>query len=337
MCGNVPRAQHTRGKVRCAIVGLGRIGSLLEEDRLREKPCTHAGAVSQSSDCVLVGGCDIDERRCKTFSERWKCPYTCEDVGMLLEETSPDILHIATPPQTHFTIVKKTLGSSVRVIICEKPLAPTSSEALAIAEIHRSGEIKIITNHERRYSKDYLMTKGRIKNGYFGELLSINAKLYMGERIPVEEQLLGDGTHLVDIVNFLTSSELKPVSAWKLLHESGESLCISGSGGGVPVLMEVGSGRNHVVFELDLSFTAGRIRIGNGLYEEYRSEESSYYEDMRSLMKRTRRRPKVTGYFTNMLDDAVGCFREKDKVPRSSAWDGYLAVKFIDEVKKSLK
>jgi hypothetical protein len=33
-------------KISVAIVGLGRIGSLLEEDPRREKPCTHAGAIA---------------------------------------------------------------------------------------------------------------------------------------------------------------------------------------------------------------------------------------------------------------------------------------------------
>jgi hypothetical protein len=30
-------------KIKAAIIGLGRIASLLENDTLREKPCTHAG------------------------------------------------------------------------------------------------------------------------------------------------------------------------------------------------------------------------------------------------------------------------------------------------------
>jgi hypothetical protein len=41
-------------KISAAIVGLGRIAGMLEEDSLREKPCTHAGAITANSDCVLV-------------------------------------------------------------------------------------------------------------------------------------------------------------------------------------------------------------------------------------------------------------------------------------------
>ncbi|GHV88670.1 hypothetical protein AGMMS50267_10300 [Spirochaetia bacterium] len=38
-------------KIPVAIIGLGRIASLLEDDRLREKPCTHAGAITANPDC----------------------------------------------------------------------------------------------------------------------------------------------------------------------------------------------------------------------------------------------------------------------------------------------
>ena len=46
-------------KIRCCIAGLGRIGSILEDDRLREKPCTHAGAIKRNREaralCPEVG------------------------------------------------------------------------------------------------------------------------------------------------------------------------------------------------------------------------------------------------------------------------------------------
>ena len=43
---------------KAAVVGLGRIGSLLEDDRLREKPCTHAGAAAANPGLILCAGKD---------------------------------------------------------------------------------------------------------------------------------------------------------------------------------------------------------------------------------------------------------------------------------------
>ncbi len=41
-------------KLKAAVIGLGRIASLLDEDTLREKPCTHSGAIAANEDCVLA-------------------------------------------------------------------------------------------------------------------------------------------------------------------------------------------------------------------------------------------------------------------------------------------
>ena len=324
------------GKIRCSIVGLGRIGSLLEEDKLREKPCTHAGAIVKNRSCVLAAGCDIKRERQELFSRRWGCPRVYADIDDMLSEVPTDVLHIATPPETHRLLVERALSHDVRVIVCEKPLAPTSSEALKIANFHASGKAKILTNHERRYSGNYLMVKRRIERAPFGHLLSIQARLFMGERVPVTDVLLEDGTHLVDIIQFL-SGQMLCLSAVELyagrLHESLFVICRAGE---VPAVMEIGSGRNYIDFELDLSFERGRIRIGNGLYEEYRSGKSPYYEKMSSLLRTGAAGPAVTGYFTRMLRDAVACFRDEARMPVSSALDGYRTVAFIDAVKKKL-
>ena len=320
-------------QLRCAIVGLGRIGSLLEEDRLREKPATHAGAIFHNPDCILVAGCDIREDRRRLFEERWGCKTVYQEVSSMLAETQIDILHIATPPRTHLEIAMSAAGYNVPFVVCEKPLADNSMDALMIAELHTSGMARILVNHERRYSREYLMTKDHIKKRSFGTLLSISARLYMGRNRRVSDILLDDGTHLIDIINFLTDTELKKVRAEPFYKKFQESLQVVGSAGDLPVVLEVASGRDHVVFELDLSFSSGRIRVGNGLYEEYESGPSRFYEGMQSLLKNEATRPFPTGYFSNMLSDAVRCFRDKKREPVSSAVDGYRAVAFIDSIK----
>lgn len=321
-------------RVGCAVIGLGRIGTLLEEDRLREKPCTHAGAIHADPDSMLLGGCDIDEKRCRTFSERWNGLPVFSRADDLIEAVNPDIVCVATPPETHLPIIESVLQTSVRLVICEKPLAPKAAEAAQIARYHQGGRVKIMTNHERRYSADYLRVRDHIVSHTFGELLSIGSRVYMGERRPVLEMILDDGTHLIDILRFLTGSELTDVHAELLEGDRGDTLFVRCNGGAVPLWMEFGAGRDHIVFELDLSFSEGRIRIGNGLYEEYMSDNSPYYEHMKSLIPTGAEGPRQTGYFSNMLRDAVACAIDVNREPRSTAVDGYRSIQFIDRVRE---
>jgi predicted dehydrogenase len=340
-------------KLRCSIVGLGRIGCLLEEDRLREKPCTHAGAITRNRDCTLAAGCDIDGRRRSLFARRWKCDRVFESLEEMLRLVPTDILHVATPPGTHRSIIERALPFGVKAIVCEKPLAETKADAERIARIHRAGRVKILTNHERRYSVDYLNARRHITRGTYGRLLSVSGRLYMGKGGDVFSTLLEDGTHLVDIIQFLAGCRLEAAGAVSEGTGRAKTLCIlarskvdrertdgavsRGDAGSIPVSLEVGTGRDHVVFELDLGFSSGRIRVGNGLYEEYESGPSPYYEGMKSLKRGEARRPRVTGFFSRMLEDAVACARESSHAPVSSALDGCSAVLFVDAVKRHFK
>jgi hypothetical protein len=115
-------------------------------------------------------------------------------------------------------------------------------------------------------------------------------------------------------------------------------LCRAGS---IPVIIEAGAGRNHLVFEIDIGFSSGRIRIGNGIYEEYVGLKSPYYEKFNSLMKIDITSVKngiwpdgPTRYFKNMLEDAILCIRNKRREPVSGAGHGYLALAFIDSINR---
>ncbi len=318
---------------RCALVGLGRIGSLLEDDPLREKPCTHAGAMAGNPDCEIVGGCDLDPERRERFRERWEVTAVFPTIAELLRETAPELLAVATHPDSHFAMVRAAARSGVRVVVCEKPLADSRRDAERIARLHRSGRITVLVNHERRYSADYLRAKDRIERGDYGSLLSVTAKLFFGRTRSPRRMLWHDGTHLADIISFLCGSSLRVLRRSGPLDREGAGVVLVCRAGAIPVVIEAAAGRDYLQFELDLSFGSGRIRIGNGLYEEQRSGESPYYEGYRSLLPdHAVPPPEKTGYFARMMEDAVACLREPGRRPVSSAEDGLAVIRFLSSL-----
>jgi predicted dehydrogenase len=317
-------------------VGLGRIGSLLEEDRRREKPATHTGAIRANRDCLLAGGFDVDPDRRALFARRWRVP-AYGSLAELMSEARPEVLHVATPPETHVPIVEEAMKYGPRVVVCEKPLAEDAAAARALLDIERSGRCRIITNHERRYSRDYLLARRRIAGGPYGDLVTLWGRLAVGRTRSAMDMLLHDGTHMIDIVRFLVGSDLDVIDVQLSGPADKEVLIVQARAGGIPLVLEAGAGRDHLVFELDLSFERGRLRIGNGFYEEWRSSPSPYYSGMRSLARRPFvRRPRVTGYFSGMMRDAVLCARDLSRRPASSADDGVRALEFVDEVRRRL-
>jgi len=326
-------------KIKAAIVGLGRIASLLEEDSLREKPCTHAGAVTDNSDCVLTSGCDTDEERRTSFAKKWQVPVFA-DAAQMLSIHKPQILVIATHPDSHYHYCRLASEMQVPVVICEKPLVDNIKEARQIARLAERGNPIIITNHERRYSQDYIRAKEILKEEKLGSLLCVRSILYMGKTTRLVDALWHDGTHLADAIMFLTDTILKHRRSWgaKLTSKSGtawlEGLLSREKERFIPLLMEIGAGRDHLVFEIEFSCEKGRLRIGNGVFEVLESVPSPYAEKFRSLKNTGEFFSGSTGYFANMLKDAVACVKDPRHSPVSKAVDGLKVIEYLNGIKK---
>jgi predicted dehydrogenase len=325
-------------KIKAALIGLGRIASLLEEDNLREKPCTHAGAIAASKDCVLCAGSDINEERRKLFAEKWQADVYGNPAEML-EVHKPQILSIATHPDSHYYYCKLASDHQVPVIICEKPLADNLRQAGKIASLANSKEAPvIIVNHERRYSLDYIRAKEILDSEKLGKIISVHAILYMGKTRRILDMLWHDGTHLADAIMFLARGRLKHRKKWgeKLNSRRGtawlEAALIRGKEEPVPVIMEVGAGRDYLAFEMEFSCERGRLRIGNSVFEVYESSPSPYAENFRSLKNTGEVFTGQTRYFSNMLQDAVNCVHDKTHIPRSAAVDGLRVIEYLNEV-----
>jgi len=325
-------------KTSAAIVGLGRIASLLEEDSLREKPCTHAGAITANTDCVLVAGCDIDEERRRLFADKWQVPVYADAAEMLRIHT-PQILVIATHPDSHYHYCRLAADFGIPAVICEKPLADNIREARKIARLAEHGLV-IITNHERRYAQDHTRARAILDEAALGGLLSVRAVLYMGKTKRLLDVLWHDGTHLADAIMFLANARLKHRRRWgaPLTARAGTAwlegeLRAESSVQPIPVIIEVGAGRDHLVFEIEFSCEKGRLRIGNRIFEVWESAPSPYAEQFRSLKRTDEVFTGPTGYFANMVQDAVACVQEGGRTPRSSAADGLRVIEYLNSIK----
>ncbi|MBN2511122.1 MAG: Gfo/Idh/MocA family oxidoreductase [Spirochaetales bacterium] len=332
--------------IRCAIAGTGRIGSLLENDRKREKPATHAGAAARGKRTVIVAGADPDEERLASFGRQWRIPddrlFTSTDD--MLSCLRPDILHIASTTDTHIPNLLSALNHEVPVIVLEKPVAETVQAAREALPFIEHSSSRIIVNHERRFSADYMYARSCVESLRYGRLASIRGTLFLGRTKKPRDVLWHDGTHMIDIIRCLSGGDILPMGIHGNPWSNEQNLLLAGTinraDGSCLVYLECSPFRDYLEFELDLSFEQGRIRIGNGVFEEWVSRPSPYYENFRSLMPArtglfgTPRTFSTTGYFKNMMAHAVDLFDHPDRPSRSAFQDGIAAVdtiqKFLD-------
>ncbi|MDR1239597.1 MAG: Gfo/Idh/MocA family oxidoreductase [Treponema sp.] len=347
-------------KINATLIGLGRIGSLLEDDALREKPCTHAGAIAASLDCVLAAGCDTDEERRRLFGEKWRVPVYA-DAAEMIAACRPRLVAVATHPDSHERYCRLAAACGVPVVICEKPLAAALGPARRIAALEKSGQVRIIANHERRYSADYIKARAILDEGRLGRILSVNAAICMGRNRRLLDVLWHDGTHLADAIMFLSGLAMRHKKHWgaKLGARTGTAwlsgLLIPaafpapagatalsavglaprwspGHSAPIPFVIQIGAERDHLIFEMEFSCECGRLRIGNGIFEVWESVESPYAESFRSLKKTTAAFEGPTGYFANMAADAAACVRDPVRRARSTAADGLRVIEYLHAV-----
>jgi D-apiose dehydrogenase len=93
----------------------------------------HGAAWLATPDVRLAAVCDVDEAKARARAAAWGVPAVYTDAAQMIERERPDIVDIATRPETHTALVNLAADSGANVL-CQKPLAPTMEEATAMVE-----------------------------------------------------------------------------------------------------------------------------------------------------------------------------------------------------------
>ena len=141
--------------LKVAIVGCGKIAD------------SHASQIQRIPGCEIVGVCDKEELMAIQLYERFPIKSYFTDIGDLLEETQPDVVHITTPPQTHFEIGRQCLESGCHAYV-EKPFTIDTKEAEVLIEMANKAGLKITVGHDAQFSEVSRRMRKLIRDGYLG-------------------------------------------------------------------------------------------------------------------------------------------------------------------------
>lgn len=329
-------------KLKVAIIGCGRVGSLLNKDPYRLKPCTHTGAFSACQQTEVLCGCDIDPERLAEFRADWGVNRLYLDYRELLSKEKPDVVSIASWTSTHKDMVIEAANSGAKGILCEKPIALTLADAdEMIVECEANG-VALLINHERRWDQRFLKAKQLIEEGEIGALRSIRGSMLCG--IPDEESwkcdlslvgggpLLHDGTHLFDLIRFF-GGEVKSLVGFVArntrLPIEDSATAILALDDGVLASVEVGGRRGYFHFDLQFWGQHGMIAVGNGINDLWVDAESKSFYGFRELTAKRFPLPDVyKSSYLSIAEDMVSII-EGTKPNRSSGGDGKEALQII--------
>ncbi len=169
-------------KLRAVVVGLRMGGS-------------HARVLAALTEYELVGICDLDEEVMTSLASETGNPLKYKDYQLMLKETNPDVVVIATPNKLHVKMTRQAVEAGVKGIYCEKPMAVNMGDAREMVQLCKKNNIALAVGHQRRMSAPYQKMKKLIDDGAIGDIELI--------RGTCAGDVLSDGTHTIDSILYL--------------------------------------------------------------------------------------------------------------------------------------
>jgi len=172
--------------LKIGIVGCGRIAD------------SHALQIKRVGGCEIVGACDREPLMATQFSERFSIAQWFTDVEQLVSDARPDVIHITTPPASHYPIAKYCLENGCHVYV-EKPFTVNTEEAKALIDTAIERGMKLTVGHNYQFTPAARRMRALINDGYLGGA-PVHMESYYGYDLrdpSYARALLGDKQHWV--------------------------------------------------------------------------------------------------------------------------------------------
>lgn len=198
-------------RLRVGVIGLG----------VGEK---HLAAYLRLSACEVASACDFSQEKREEIGRRYPGVALSEDADRVLTDPSVQLVSIATFDNFHAGQVVKALDHGKHVFV-EKPMCLYPSEAAAIrAALERNPGLRLSSNLVLRVCPRFVRLKAMIAEGRLGKVYHAAADYNYGRihkltggwrgRIDFYSVVYGGGVHMIDLLRWLTGSEVAEVAAF---------------------------------------------------------------------------------------------------------------------------
>ncbi len=181
----------------------------------------HLPAVGSLPGARSVGGFDLAPERQEAWARLHAGPVY-GSVEELLDRGRPDVVIIATPPDSHAELCLTALEAGAHVI-CEKPFVSSLEEADRVLQVARKRDRWVAVNQEFRYMPIFAAVPRLLHRADVGQAVFIQCTQLM-DLAPWEEKvawraampdrsLYEGGVHLVDLMHMISRRMPRTVAA----------------------------------------------------------------------------------------------------------------------------
>lgn len=141
--------------LRVAIIGCGKIAD------------SHASQIQRITGCEIVGVCDREPLMARQLYERFPVARYFGDVQEMLGEAQPDVVHVTTPPESHFPLAKLCLDWGCHVYV-EKPFTVFANEAQSLISLAIEKGLNITVGHDDQFCHAARRMRNLVASGFLG-------------------------------------------------------------------------------------------------------------------------------------------------------------------------
>src|SRR4030095_2569487 len=141
--------------LKVAIVGCGKIAD------------AHAAQIRRLKGCDIVAVCDREALMARQLAERFRAGRHFDDLGRLLEASKPDVVHVTTPPDSHFEIARQCLERGCHVYV-EKPFTLHAQQARTLVALSTEHGRLLTVGHDDQFSHAARRMRALVAGGFLG-------------------------------------------------------------------------------------------------------------------------------------------------------------------------
>lgn len=132
----------------------------------------HLAAIAELENVEVAAICDLSPARAEATAERFGIAKWYPGYEQLLADVKPDLVHITTPPSSHFSIAKFCLSAGLNVL-CEKPITVDYREFAVLKRLAMENHCVLMENQNLRFHSSVRRIFNLISAGKLGEVIDI--------------------------------------------------------------------------------------------------------------------------------------------------------------------
>ena len=211
--------------MKVAIIGAGNIAR------------AHGPAIRAIEGAQIVGVCDTNQLRAESSAAELGAEDFYTDAEVMLIEKRPDVVHVLTPPATHFALSKLAIHHGCNVLV-EKPMALSTTDVQEMLDAAAENDVMICAGHNMAFDALTRKVAEMVTDGKVGVLVSVETSFrFDTNRYPAVRADGAQFTHWIYRLNGGPLQDLMPHPAslvFEFLHGFDEVKTISQEGSILP-------------------------------------------------------------------------------------------------------